>query len=164
MCPTVRISDDVYERLKLLAEGFDTPSNVIEKLLDEKGITLPNSKILLDAVPSGQPDLPRSAFVKIHRIEGWAKKNKQPDVGRVVQTYLDLTRGNEGVFIEDLIRTLQKRSIYDGEESKIKNNLAQMTSDIGNTHGRIFYDLVDRIKMYDAVYLEVSKYFHRSEK
>ena len=37
MCPLIRISDDLYSRLGELAEGFDTPANVIEKLLGQSG-------------------------------------------------------------------------------------------------------------------------------
>ncbi len=36
MCPVIRIPDDVYQRLEGLAEGLDTPANVIEKLLNHK--------------------------------------------------------------------------------------------------------------------------------
>jgi len=34
MCPVIRIPDDLYRRLERHANGFDTPSNVIEKLLN----------------------------------------------------------------------------------------------------------------------------------
>jgi len=37
--PTIRIEDDVFEGLKELAEPFvDTPSSVVRRLLEEKGI------------------------------------------------------------------------------------------------------------------------------
>jgi len=163
MSPVIRISDDLYRRLEILAEGFDTPSNVIEKLLNEKGVNLPNSSLVEDETPSEQPDLPASVFQKMHRIEGWAKKNKQPDVGRVVQTYLDLTKENEGIFIEIFISELIKRKVYKGEKSKIKNNLSGMKKDDGKQHAKIFYDLGNKIVMYDAVYIEVLKFFNRKK-
>ncbi len=161
MCPVIRISDDLYKRLEILAEGFDTPSNVIEKLLNEKGVACPNSSSIQNAIPSGKPDLPADAFHKMHKIEGWAKKNKQPDVARIVQAYLDLTNKNEGVVTEKFISELEKRLVYKGENSKIKNNLSQMKNDDGKQHARIFYDLGDKIVMYDAAYLEVLKFFNR---
>lgn len=34
MCPVVRIPDHVYSRLEKHAVGFDTPANVIERILD----------------------------------------------------------------------------------------------------------------------------------
>jgi len=35
MCPVIRVSDELYRRLELYAVGFDTPSSVIERLLDK---------------------------------------------------------------------------------------------------------------------------------
>jgi hypothetical protein len=35
MAPVIRVSDELYGKLANLAFGFDTPSNVIERLLDE---------------------------------------------------------------------------------------------------------------------------------
>jgi len=34
MCPVIRISDELYARLESNAVGFDTPSALIERLLD----------------------------------------------------------------------------------------------------------------------------------
>lgn len=34
MSPVIRLSDSIYKRLEVQAVGFDTPSNVIERLLD----------------------------------------------------------------------------------------------------------------------------------
>src|SRR5690606_16745915 len=53
MPPVIRISDSLYQRLSAHAEGFDTPANVIERLLDQ-----------VEGVPPGsgdnsQSDLPR---------------------------------------------------------------------------------------------------------
>ena len=40
MSQVIRISDDLYERLKTHASGFDTPSNVIETILNAyEGVT-----------------------------------------------------------------------------------------------------------------------------
>ena len=35
MCPVIRISDELYARLESKAVGFDTPSALIERLLDQ---------------------------------------------------------------------------------------------------------------------------------
>lgn len=40
MCPVISVSDEVYSKLESLAVGFDSPSNVIERLiyqLEEEG-------------------------------------------------------------------------------------------------------------------------------
>jgi hypothetical protein len=43
MSPVIRISPDVYSRLEQYAEGFDTPANVIKRLLDHYEGTSPMS-------------------------------------------------------------------------------------------------------------------------
>lgn len=35
MCPVIRVSDELFARLESYAIGFDTPSSVIERLLDK---------------------------------------------------------------------------------------------------------------------------------
>ncbi|MCK4946441.1 MAG: hypothetical protein KAS59_09285 [Alphaproteobacteria bacterium] len=160
MCPVIRISDELYSRLESLVIGFDTPTNVIERLLNEKGIKKMPPQILKDEKLSVRPDLPASEFQKMNRIEGWAKKDRQPDVGKVVQSYLDLTDGNAGIDTETFIIELEKKKIYNGEYSKIKSNLSQMKNDNGNQHGKIFYNKRNSLVMYDAAYKEVLKFFN----
>jgi hypothetical protein len=42
--PTIRLEDDVFEALKKLAEPFvDTPSTVVRRLLEEKGVLARNA-------------------------------------------------------------------------------------------------------------------------
>jgi len=47
MCPVIRISDELYARLESNAVGFDTPSALIERLLDKcdgiEQVNLPES-------------------------------------------------------------------------------------------------------------------------
>ncbi len=42
MSQVIRISDELYQRLEALASGFDTPSNVIETILDAYEDMTPN--------------------------------------------------------------------------------------------------------------------------
>lgn len=35
MCPVIRISDQLYQKLAEMAVGFDTPANVIERLINQ---------------------------------------------------------------------------------------------------------------------------------
>ncbi|MBL3591825.1 MAG: hypothetical protein JMN24_18925 [gamma proteobacterium endosymbiont of Lamellibrachia anaximandri] len=44
MSQVIRISDELYKRLEALASGFDTPSNVIETILDAHEDITPNLK------------------------------------------------------------------------------------------------------------------------
>lgn len=58
--PVVRLSGELYKRLEAHAEGFDTPANVIEKVLNvyegvseyEKADVAPDSKPLLIFLPN----------------------------------------------------------------------------------------------------------------
>lgn len=45
MCPVIRINDDVYARLEKYAVGFDNPSNVIERILDQYESSLNSGEI-----------------------------------------------------------------------------------------------------------------------
>ncbi len=82
MCPVIRISDQLYSRLEGLAEGFDTPANLIERLLDQcDGINKPvhkkaTNKPLLVFTPSDENDFKeqllkhKRASVRLHKQNG----------------------------------------------------------------------------------------------
>jgi hypothetical protein len=62
--PTIRIEDDVLEGLKQLAEPFvDTPSSVIRRLLEEKGLIAKTPEAASRA--SGLQKLPSSAALEL---------------------------------------------------------------------------------------------------
>ena len=44
MSPTIKLKDEIYNRLASLAEGFDTPANVIERLLNHYEGTAESTK------------------------------------------------------------------------------------------------------------------------
>lgn len=54
MPPVIRISESLYQRLSAHAEGFDTPANVIERLLDQVEGVSPAPMIIARAVFSGR--------------------------------------------------------------------------------------------------------------
>ena len=62
MAPVIRISDELYNRLATLAEGFDTPAAVIERLLN--GFR-PNSP---DDLSSSVPRTPASSSAARRRV------------------------------------------------------------------------------------------------
>jgi hypothetical protein len=57
MSQVIRISDDLYKRLESHASGFDTPSNVIETILDAyEGVSpKPNTSIYAARISETQP-------------------------------------------------------------------------------------------------------------
>ena len=69
--PTVRLDDEVYDALKKLAEPFvDTPSSVVRRLLEEKGV-LHRKTVQPEAAPAKprtDPDLdptPQSVYEEL---------------------------------------------------------------------------------------------------
>jgi hypothetical protein len=66
MSQVIRISDKIYERLESLAKGFDTPGNVIERLL----IIYDNqSKLGSDGSPGTSPNIKIASLVKKYAEE-----------------------------------------------------------------------------------------------
>lgn len=91
MSQVIRVSDELYSRLEALAEGFDTPNNVIQRLLRyyERGGSKPltetpapleSEPVELDLIfyPSGEEGFKlellehRKAYVKLHKTDGSA--------------------------------------------------------------------------------------------
>jgi len=85
MAPVIRIPESLYKRLENLAEGFDTPANVIEKLLNQysdDGLSVDD----LEAIPSKKPQLVfypendddfkdllithKKAYIRLHKKDG----------------------------------------------------------------------------------------------
>ena len=85
MAPVIRIPEGLYKRLENLAEGFDTPANVIEKLLNQysdDGLSVDD----LEAIPSKKPQLVfypendddfkdllithKKAYIRLHKKDG----------------------------------------------------------------------------------------------
>ena len=66
MTKTIRISSDVYSRLERLAVGFETPDNVIHRLLDElEGLEIPSARFtdtLTKQEHSGNKDMSKYIF------------------------------------------------------------------------------------------------------
>jgi hypothetical protein len=75
MCPVIRISDDLYERLAKLAAGFDTPANVIERLVMafEEGGALANGQVQNSTATAAQINEPmrliESGFQAVFQVE-----------------------------------------------------------------------------------------------
>ncbi len=164
MCPVIRIPNDLYKKLEHLAVGFDTPANVIEKLIiaqdgNEIEDGLLSGKKGDEITISIQHNLPVSEFKKIHRIKKWSKCLQQGN-SQIINTYLELSENNYGIERDVFMDVLESKEVYGGDFDKIKNNLSQMKNDNGNNHGRIFYEYNNKWIMYDVVYKEALKYFN----
>jgi hypothetical protein len=63
--PTIRLEPQVYEALKKLAEPFvDTPSSVIRRLLEEKGLLKPAAAPAAKASPGLEPT-PQAVYERL---------------------------------------------------------------------------------------------------
>lgn len=88
MSQVIRVSDEIYRRLESMAEGFDTPNNVIQRLISiyEEGDSKPHKAVRnltsvpadLEIVyfPAGEETFKREllqhrrAYVKLHKTDG----------------------------------------------------------------------------------------------
>ena len=91
MSPVIRLSSDVYKRLECHASGFDTPANVIEKLLNNyegispesvskrsvkrhtkkyvfNGVTYGKGRLVLALVQRYMTDHPDTSFVELSSV------------------------------------------------------------------------------------------------
>ena len=111
--PVIRISDSLYKKLESLAKGFDTPQNVIERLVGEvEGIDMKQekirqgNKITLDIIKQIYP-LAKDVF------------DQKLDVSRAQDILVKDTGMNPGS-AKCYLQTFQK--IMDGECYKITIN------------------------------------------
>lgn len=73
MSQVIRISDELYKRLEARASGFDTPSNVIETILNSYEASPPNTL----AVSPSFPDIKPAKNLDICYIDGSEDDFKQ---------------------------------------------------------------------------------------
>lgn len=62
MAPVIRISDELFGRLEALAQGFDTPANVIERLLDDNEPDTPVSSASIETAQNTKQQMSTSGF------------------------------------------------------------------------------------------------------
>jgi len=121
MCPVIRLSDDLYERLESFAVGFDTPAALIERLLDkcdgiEKTVSSEASqKPELIFNPEDEEQFKRrllkqkKATVKLHKVDG-SIENRSWNAERLSES--SNLRGN---LWSGLLRGWKKKGIVKAE-------------------------------------------------
>jgi len=99
MSPVIRIPDDLYSRLAQHAEGFDTPANVIETMLNHfEGIEPKTSNTTLAQDVSKKRDTTKYSF-----------KNHQYGKSKLVLAVVkDYVASNPGVTFENLLKVFPK--------------------------------------------------------
>ena len=169
--PVIRISDELYRKLEAMATGFDSPQNVIERLIENKEsketVRLPReergSDFAADETESKsryiQNGRNRVSGKTLGRVKRWLFGST--GVARVFQAYLRESPRNEGVDKEFFVERLIKQNIYEGKEGKILHNLASMLNDTSNQHGKIFFVSRGCYFMHDEVFSEAKRLLGR---
>ncbi|WP_157976419.1 hypothetical protein [Parahaliea mediterranea] len=132
MSQVIRISDELYRRLEALAEGFDTPNNVIERLLEYYGqnggesLPLPDRPAQITAIPAdldlifyppGEERFKREllksrkAYVKLHKTDGTSETKSWE--ARKFSESSDVSRNLRSGFL----RGWKKKGIFKAEVS-----------------------------------------------
>lgn len=106
---------------------------------------------------SSQVTTNNSDFVKLHRIEKWSKDTGQKN-SQLIRTYLALEKSNTAITLNNLIDDCIRN--YGGAKSEWKNNFNSMKSDLGNSHGKIFYQSEENVHIYETARLELRKFFN----
>lgn len=147
MSPVVRIPTDIYSRLEKHAQGFDTPANVIEKLLNHyEGINQKQPK-----KPSG-PDTgsgPRTKYLFSGKLYGkgrlvlavigdYVVSNPETSYNELVKIFPKHLQGSNGVFstqdeAEEIFqRTRHKRHfIKPSELIKLSDSVIAVSTEWG---------------------------------
>lgn len=95
-------------------------------------------------------------FLKLSRIKRWAVQPHQIN-HKIVRAFLDMEsngeveRSNLRRYCTDILHVLH----FDG-------NFAQMKTDAGNAHGKVFFDEGLKVKMWNRVRKEVDAHFGRN--
>jgi predicted CopG family antitoxin len=165
--PVIRISDELYEKLASMATGFDSPQNVIERLIEnkesKKSLRLPREE--RDGDFAADETESKSRYIQngrnrvsgktLGRVKRWLFG--YTGVARVFQTYLQESPSNEGVDKEFFVEHLMEQNIYEGNEGKIRSNLAAMLNDTLTQHGKIFFVRQGCYFMHDEVFSEAKR-------
>jgi len=110
MSQVIRISSELYSRLKQHATGFDTPANVIEKLLNHvEGIAHKSSTAQPNVTPSTSRDKTKYCFnnqyygkgrLVLAVVEKYVSNNSDTTFDELLKIFPKHIQGSTGVFNE----------------------------------------------------------------
>lgn len=93
-------------------------------------------------------------FTKLHRIKIWSQKPWQKN-HQLIKGFLELESSNGFVDLDQLIEYCSTH--FDGAKGEWKNNFNSMKTDLGNAHGKIFFTVGNRLKIYSEARSEIDK-------
>ena len=92
-------------------------------------------------------------FTKISRIRLWANRPHQIN-SRIIKAFLKIEKNGETTYALLKTTCVEQYSI-EGFES----HFASMKTDKGNSHGAVFYEVGDNVRIWDRVRSEINAYF-----
>jgi len=105
------------------------------------------------AYTTSEPDKSNGDFKKLHRIELWAHRPTQVN-HKIIRAFLDLEK-NGDVHLPELREHCKREH----DIVKFDDNYAGMKTDEGHSHGKVFYDDGDVVKMFSIVRRKVDQHF-----
>lgn len=102
-------------------------------------------------------------FTKLHRIKNVAKKPHQYN-HKIISAYLSLET-NGAASLKELKSLCSDNALHPKYFVKtFDTNYAQMKTDAGNSHGKIFYENGQLVKVWPRVRAEIERYFPSDRK
>ena len=96
-----------------------------------------------------------NTFSKLDRIELWSNRPTQYN-HRIIKAFLEVANKAD-VTPENL--ELFCHNTYDISKQSFRSNYASMKTDVGNSHGKVFYEEKGYVKVYPKVMNEIKRYF-----
>jgi hypothetical protein len=96
----------------------------------------------------------KNEFTKLNRIKLWAERPHQVN-HQIIRAFLTLQNENDLISVSELEQYCSKHYKIDS----FKSNLIQMTTDAGNSHGKVFAINGDVLVIWPEAQKEIQKYF-----
>ncbi len=94
-------------------------------------------------------------FTKLHRIKIWTQKPWQKN-HQLIKGFLELESSSNFVDLDALIEFCSTN--FDGAKGEWKNNFNSMKTDLGNAHGKIFFTVGNKVKIYNEARNEIDRF------
>ena len=94
-------------------------------------------------------------FTKLSRVKLWAGRPHQIN-SKIVRAYLELEKGYGRVTLSHLRKYCAEKF---GIKTTFDGHFASMKTDKGNSHGAVFYESGQVVKIWDMVYTEIQIHF-----
>lgn len=146
MIEAQKISIEIKTKIETSLSGFKQNIQCVASTTKNKSVQSPNNTL-------------NQIFTKIHRIKLWANRKDQKN-HKIINAYLLLEENDKTVSYQSMAKFCRNKEKYPNlYVSTFSENFAQMKSDSGNSHGKVFYEENDLVIMYPTVRAEVKKYF-----